>query len=403
MLKKKGEKEKGFLSDKKMWLGVTTLIGTIVGAGILGIPYVVAQSGFLIGGVMILLLGLALMMLNLFTGEIVLGAEKQHQLTGYAEKYLGKWGKRTMAFSMIFTIYGALTAYLIGEGETLKAVFKAVFGPFFNVDQIIYSLIFFVVVFFIILKGVKAAGKAELILILLLFLIVALIGIFSFGQIDGENLKTLNIAKFFIPYGVIFFALMGSPAVPEMQEVMERNGKKMKKAIVIGSLAPIVLYLVFAVFVIGVIGLDNFEVLQPNERIATVALSIYSLPLLGTFANIMAVLAMFTSFLTLGIALVELYNYDYGLSRSKSLLLVFSVPLLITIFKLSTFIVVIGTAGAIAGGLEGIVIILMYWKAKKMRDREPEYSMGMHKFLGVTLMILFGLGVMYQIYSNFSF
>ena len=57
----------------------------------------------------------------------------------------------------------------------------------------------------------------------------------------------------------------------------------------------------------GVVGVNQFDQLEPNQRIATVALQIYSQPLLGLFANILAVLAMFTSFLTLGVALVEMY------------------------------------------------------------------------------------------------
>ena len=77
----------------------------------------------------------ALLLVNLMAGEIVLRTKKQHQLTGYAEKYLGKWGKRLMMFSMAFSIYGALTAYLIGEGEVLKAIFR--WG-----DPLWYSIIF---------------------------------------------------------------------------------------------------------------------------------------------------------------------------------------------------------------------------------------------------------------------
>src|SRR3989338_8875922 len=115
MFKKRGFLETGFLSRHKTLLASATLVGTIVGAGILAIPYVVAQSGFLVGFIITIVLGLSFLLLNLMTGEIILRTKKQHQLTGYAEKYLGSWGKRLMMFSMVFGTYGALTAYLIGE------------------------------------------------------------------------------------------------------------------------------------------------------------------------------------------------------------------------------------------------------------------------------------------------
>jgi len=396
MLKKRGHKESGFFAKHKTAMAAATLIGTIVGAGILAVPYVVAQAGFLVGFFIIVLLGLAFIFLNLVTGEIVLRTKEQHQITGYAAKYLGTWGKRLMTFSMMFSIYGALTAYLIGEGETLKAIF--------NVGTpLIYSLIFFTLTFVIIYKGVKATGKAELVLITLLLGVVFLIGIFSYKNIDVNNLKTINLANFFMPYGAILFAYIGYQALPEMQEVLGGNREKMKKAIYIGSAIPILLYLLFSLFVVGIVGFDQFQALEPNQRIATIALSVYSSPILGAFANVIAVLAMFTSFLTLGIAMVEMYEYDYLISRTKSLLLTFSVPLFISVFSLSTFITVIGITGALAGGLMGILIILSYWKAKTLGDRKPEYSLKTHKIFGSVLIVMFALGIAYQFYTNFSF
>ncbi len=392
MFKKRGSPETGFLSKHKILLATATLVGTIVGAGILAIPYVVAQSGFLFGFIITIVLGLSFLLLNLMTGEIILRTKEQHQLTGYAEKYLGAWGKRLMMFSMVFSIYGALTAYLIGEGETLKAIFK--WG-----NPLYYSIIFFVIAFIIIYKGIKATGKAELFLIGILLTIVIAIGIVSYQDIDGQNLTTINLAKFFAPYGVILFALMGMPAVPEMQEVLENEKQKMKKAIVIGSIIPIILYILFALIVVGIIGLENFEVLEPNQRIATIALSIYSSPLFGMLANFIAVLSMFTSFLTLGIAMIEMYEFDYSFSKPLALLLTFIIPLIITLLKLSTFIAVIAITGAVAGGLQGIIIIFTFWKAKLLGERMPEFSLKPHKVLGVVLIVLFGIGVALELYS----
>jgi len=394
MFKKRGFPEKGFLSQHKTTIAVATLVGTIVGAGILAIPYVVAQSGFLLGFIITVVLGLSLLLLNLMIGEVVLRTKQQHQLTGYAEKYLGKSGKRLMMFSMVFGIYGALTAYLIGEGETLKALIG--WG-----QPLWYSLIFFLLAFLVIYQGVKAAGKVDLILILLLLAIVVFIGIFSYKNIVFGNLTSINWAKFFAPYGVILFALAGMTSVPQMQEVLGEKKDAMKKAIIIGSIIPIILYLLFAFIVVGIIGLHNFEVLQPNERIATVALSIYSSPIFGILANCIAVLSMFTSFLTLSIALIEMYEYDYILPHAFALVLTFSIPLLVTILKLSTFITVIALTGAVAGGLQSILIIFMFWKAKKLGERMPEYSLKTYTFLGWLLIILFALGVVLELINLF--
>jgi len=390
MFKKRGEPEKGFLAKHKTLIGVGTLLGAIVGAGILAIPYVMAQSGLLLGFILTVILGLSLLLVNLMAGEIVLRTKKQHQLTGYAEKYLGSWGKRLMTFSMVFSIYGALTAYLIGLGETLTAIFH--WG-----NPLVYTVICFAIGFFIIYKGVKVMGTVDFILMGLLIVVILSVTIVSYHNINIDNVTAFNFAKFFAPYGVILFALMGIPAVPEVQEVLGQQKEKMKKVLIMGSLIPIVLYLLFAGIVVGIIGLDNFQILEPNQRIATVALSIYSSPILGIFANLIAILAMFTSFLTLGTALIEMYEYDYLFSKTSALLFTFSVPLLIALLSLSNFITVIAITGAIAGGLEAILIIFTFWKARHYGDRVPEYSLKPHLFLGSLLILLFGAGVLFEL------
>src|SRR3990172_1958148 len=99
---------------------LAVLLGTIIGAGILGIPYVVSKSGFAIGVVHILLIGIIMAIIMLYLGEIVLRTRTTHQLPGYAEKYLGQSGKKIMLAAMAFGIFSALIAYLIGEGRSIS-------------------------------------------------------------------------------------------------------------------------------------------------------------------------------------------------------------------------------------------------------------------------------------------
>lgn len=386
--------QRGFFNRNLTLVAISTLVGTIVGAGILGIPYVVSQAGFGYGFILMIILGCAFLLLHLFMGEIVLRTKKQHQLTGYAEKYLGKKGKAVMTLTMLLSNYGALTAYLIGEGATLQAIVG--FG-----DPLLYTLLFFVVSLFIVYKGIKTTGNTELVLVSLLLLSVVVMGIFSLDKISLANLSGFTPAHFFLPYGVILFAYIALPAVPEVQEVLGKHKNKMKKAIIIASVIPIFLYILFAFVVVGIVGKANFSLLEPNQQIATIALSIYSLPILSLFANILAILAMFTSFLTLGLALVGLYEYDYGFKRSLAFVLTFSIPLVIVLLKLTSFIAVLGITGAFAGGLEGILVVLMYWKAKLKGDRKPEYQLGQYRIIGLLLILMFAFGILYEVWSNF--
>ena len=170
---------------------ISVLVGTIIGAGVLGIPYVVYQSGFISGAILMVVISLSVLQLNLYLGEIVLSTEKKHQLTGYAEKYLGAWGKYLMFGSVVFGFYGALLAYLIGEGDVLAALTGG--------NPTIYSLVFLAFGSLLVYLGLTAVKKMEFFLTLFILLIIVVIAAWSVGHLNWNNLNQFNLAKIFIP------------------------------------------------------------------------------------------------------------------------------------------------------------------------------------------------------------
>ncbi|MBW3001573.1 amino acid permease [Candidatus Woesearchaeota archaeon] len=384
---------KGFFKKHNLWVASAILMGTIVGAGVLGIPYAIAKSGLLIGIIHLLVLGITILILHLCIGEISLRTKGIHQLSGYMEKYLGKPGKYFMILSMIIGIYGALIAYILGQGE----IFSKILGG----SPLIYSFIFFLIASIILYHGIKATGRFELAITVLMVLTIFLIGALAYDKINPAYLTGVHLTDFFMPYGVILFAFVGAAAIPELREELAKDKHKLKKAIIIGSITPIILYFIFALVVLGIVGLNNFNTVGANERIATVALSIFSEPYMAFIANMFAALAMFTSFLGLGLALKEMYMYDCKFHKHTAFLLTIIPPLLVSLLGLTSFIAVIAFAGAVAGGIDGILIMLAYWKAKKNGERKPEYSLNISKTLTTLLIIMFSFGILYQLWSTF--
>jgi amino acid permease len=109
--------------DKKILTGTSILVGTCIGAGILGIPFVAAKAGFFTALIYIIAVGLITYLINMYLGEVSLRTKQKHQIVGYAEKYLGKRGKRLMEFATVFGIYAAIIAYMVGVGESLSFLF----------------------------------------------------------------------------------------------------------------------------------------------------------------------------------------------------------------------------------------------------------------------------------------
>lgn len=195
--------------------------------------------------------------------------------------------------------------------------------------------------------------------------------------------------KFFLPYGIVFFSLTGGAAIPELRQILKGEERKIKKVIVYGTIIPAIIYLLFALTVVGVTGQKTTE-----DAISGL------IPYLGQNIVVLGAafgfLAVITSFLMLGRNLRKMFQLDYKLNKLLAWALACFVPLAVFLFGLKDFILVIGLIGAVAGGFEGIITTLIYIKAKKMGDRQPEYSLKMKKVYVWAMVLLFALGIIYQ-------
>jgi len=357
----------------KFFPALAVFVGTAVGAGYLGIPYVISKSGFLPGFLYLVFVALFILIEMLYLGEVALRTKGNHQLTGYAQKYLGKPGKMLMFFAMIFGIYSALTAYLIGEGKSLSYILLGNESMAF-----VFSIFFFLVMVCFTYIGLKALKKYERFVMILVWATISLIVLFFAKGINIENLSYINKEHIFLPFGVILFSFLAFSALPEVKRVLSGQEGLMKKVISFGIIVPFIIYLIFTTIVVG-----NFGKNVPE--IAVLAL--------GRFFSILAVLTMFTAFFTLTIAIRDMFRFDFDLGRFRGWLLAILVPLvlflLISFFNLLTFTQILAISGIVSGGLTGILVLLMNIKAKKFGNRKPEYSMPINWLIIVLMSAIF--------------
>ena len=365
---------------------ISILVGTIIGAGILGIPYVVAQAGFLTGMVVLVVLSVAVILINLLLGEIVLSTQGNHQLTGYAEKYFGKIGKYLMFGSVVFGFYGALLAYIIGEGEALAALAGG--------SPLLYSLIFFAFASLLVYIGLVIIKRFEFFMTLAIMTIVIIITFLGASAINLDHLREFSLLKLFVPYGVIFFAIGGMSAIPQLRLALKGQEQKVKQAIIIGSVIPFVVYFIFTLLVVGVTGLKT-------TAIATIGLGQTIGEAMIIFGNLFAVFTMGTSFLTLGLALRDTYKYDLKISHFWAWSLACLVPLVVFLFGLHDFVGVIGTVGAVGGGLEGLLVLAIYLKLRSLKQRErlPEYQLSLPAPVMALLTLIFIGGMIFTFFN----
>ena len=381
------------MKNNSFFLSVALLLGTMIGAGIFGIPYVVSRSGMFPALFYFLILGVASLLIHLFLGEIILRTKEKHRLPGYAQKYLGDWAKILAAFSVVLGITLALLAYIILGGNFLNILFSS----FNGLSSFHFSLIFSFILFPFIVRKVKFVAKTEVLTNIIFVLIIFLIFFLSLEKLNLDNFSLLADElvwdNIFLPYGVILFSLIGWSAVPEMADVLEKkeDKKQFKKAIIFSIIIAIFTYLLFVFSVVGVSGKNT----SPETFSGLLSYLDPKIVLLGVLAGVITIA---DSFLILSLHLRNTLIYDYGFHMIPALFVSWGVPLILFLSGFRQFIDVIGIAGTFIGAIDGILIILIFQKAKVLGNREPEYSLKTPSFITYSLIIIFILGAISQFF-----
>lgn len=359
-----------------------TLIGTVIGAGILSIPFAMAQVGFWLGLTMLLVLGIFMMLQQLMLAEITLRTPHVHQTPGYSGIYLGKWTKRFNLVISIVARYGSLLAYTVGVGIVLQAILGG--------TSFFWSVVFYVVGIIFIYFGINIIKRSELILTSFIFILTVAIGFFAWDHLSLANLDFLQPNNMILPYGVFLFAFAGSTAIPLMREQLRGREKTLFRSIIFASVFVFIVYLLFSFFVLGVTGTATTEV-------ATVGLGSKIGPQMVLIGNLLALFTMATSFLTIGLGTKEIFQFDYHIGGVKAWLLTAFVPIVLFVVGARDFVQILGLTGGVLTGIQTLLLVLIFWQARKKGWREPEFTLGPMRVMGALLLLVFTIGAVLTI------
>lgn len=381
--------KKGRLIDKEFLMAMATLIGTAIGAGIFGLPYVIAKAGFLPSMALMFLLGVMMLVTNLMYGEIILRSKKRCRLVGCAKRYLGGTGKQLASFASFLSFYSGNLVYIILSGIFLNSLLSPSLGG----DEFLYSTLTFVFIFIVTRFDFKIFSLVESWMVLLLVVIVGVVSFKSAPYIDTGNYMTSDFTQFFLPFGVILFSLGASSAVPEIISIISKRKNRIKKVLTWGTILYTLIYVIFIAAIVGVTG-D----LTSEESFVGLSHFIGDGVIVAGF--FLGFLATITSYLVSNVALKEIFQYDYRMKEDSSWFLASIVPYLLFLIGYRDFIRVITFTGSVTGGLVGILIILIFYNAKEKGDRRPEYEINISKGMSFLMILVYLSGIIYGIIYN---
>lgn len=379
-------------SARKIFPAFFMLSGTVIGASFLALPYIAAKTGLALMLGYLLFLTVIVLIIHLFYAEVAAGTADFLRLPSYAGVYLGKTGKTVALGATVAGFLGSLLSYIIIGESFLSSLLAPLFGGMLGNSHLLYAFAFFALGAIVVFLGKKAVSEIDFLdVILFIFALVAIL-IFGWPSWKGANLLggSAGIAAartsfdFFLPYGVLLSALWGATVIPEMEEILGEHKKSLRKIVSWGVIVPAIFYLFFILVTLGIAGSE----ISPE---GINGLKNY-LPLaVGSFLLIFGIVVVFTSYISLGLALRNMLRYDFKLKKKLAWAISCFVPFLFYLVGFRNFIDVIGFVGGVALAIQGILIILMYNKIKQ------------HWILTLPLILILLAGIVYEIIYFLNF
>ena len=155
------------------WRATIPFIGSVIGVGIFGIPYVFAQAGFGIGLLHLLLIGAVNLVILLIYADIVMNTKGHHRISGIVERYAGPWWGHVASLLLFAASWGAMVAYVIIGGEFLQTIFSF----WLDWSLISWQILFFAVSAILLIGGLGFIARLEVVFVigLLALLLVILL------------------------------------------------------------------------------------------------------------------------------------------------------------------------------------------------------------------------------------
>lgn len=398
-----GESQLTGSSVNKIFGGAMLVTGTCIGAGMLGLPISTAASGFYPSALAFLLCWVMMTFSALLMLEVSLWYPEETNLITMAKSTLGKAGESIAWVCYVLFLYALMAAYtsgaagIIGDGLT-KLGLNAKWGIWIIVS--LFALVVYI--------GANCVDWVNRVLM------ICLVGayfalVFNVVPQVSPAMLSEGHAKFLFSTAPLIVTSFGFHLlIPSLKNYMHGDVKGLRLAIILGSLLPLAVYLLWELLVLGVIPVSGEKGLiammnaeKSSGRQAVVELTQLLSQMLqnkhiSIFVSGFALSAILTSFIGVALGLFDFFADGFHIKKSllgKLILafLTFLPPVLIAIYC-PQFLLALHYAGMFAAVLLIIYPVLMVWWGRYRLNIASGYRVMGGKTL-LIIILLFGLSV----------
>lgn len=374
--------------------GMMLIAGTAIGAGMLGLPLKTGVSGF-IPSVFALLAGFSFMLLSLF---VLLEANYylsswDANIISMARARLGFWAQAVAWCCFLMLLYAALAAYM-SEGSGLFVQFWEGVTPvgWWPKDEQVFGVLGFGTVFgAIVFCGTSLVDYINRLLMLGLIGAFVTLVVFSLPHVHSAHLLEFHPKYLLASVPVIIASFTSHLILPSLRTYLENDLAAVKKVLLLGSLIPLIIYLIWELIIVGMLPLHGdtslLHVIRTPHPVGALTEAMHDSigsALVSTAIAAFSFFALVTSFLAVALSLNDFLADGFAIRKEKKsnrvllLAMTFLPPVLLLqlpeIGGKPLFLVALGFLGVFIAVLYGILPALMVWKGRYVEMIDSEYK-----------------------------
>ena len=363
------------------------VVGSTIGSGVLGLAFASRNAGWPVLLTWLVVAGFFSIISMLYVAEATLRTTRPLQLSGLAEKYVGKIGSWLIFFSVGATSFCSLIAYTSGCGKILS--------EFFGISLEMASCLFALGATSVVWLGLKATGVAEKYLSSgMTAMLILLVGASLFSaRVPVADILYTHWMYAVPVFNIAVFCYAVQYIVPEISRGFTHEPGKLVPSIL--ALVPLAVFLML-----------------PVDEISEVASLSWGRalgsPVFFVIVNAFAFCAMLTSFWAIAESFLTNMIDRLGFKsetaiRTRAACLSFIVipPVLLAYSGLVGFVNAIFSAGTFGGIIMSILPVFMLRSSRKHGDKKPCWQCGWiaHPIMQTLVVLLFASAGVYAILS----
>lgn len=236
----------------KTYLGAILLIvGTSIGAGMLALPIGTAQLGFLPATALFITVWYVMYLAALLTLEISLRLEPGTNIVSMASFTLGGYGKIFAWTIYLLLLYSLNVAYLSAISDIIQVFARS----FFQIVLHRYVAVLLLISFFtaILYLGTKAIDRINKIMVFGMSVTFLILLYFFYAGANFSWLLNYDSHGFDMAIPIITTSFGFHIIIPSLRNYLRSDVAELKRVIFIGSLIPLIIYIVWLAMVFSVI------------------------------------------------------------------------------------------------------------------------------------------------------